>query len=564
MIRKKFGLSALTLLLTISLTTSLTATNTVSAKEKEQKVTIMLTSDLHGYITPIQYTNNEPVDHGLAKVSTLIKQVRQQNPNALLLDNGDLIQGSPMEYYHARFDNKPIDPMILTMNALKYDSMTIGNHEYNYGQAVMEKAMNEAKFPWLSANTVWKGTNKVYTKPYQVFKMKNGLRVGVLGLTTKKIPNWEDPKNIAHLDFLDPVETAKKWVPHLKKKEKVDVVVIAYHGGLEHKKEADGTITPLPSHDGENQAYELATQVKDLDVILTGHMHIALPDVRVNGVLVTEPGKWGSHLSVVDLNVKKKKGKWMVTDKKAQLLSVEGVPADPKVLKLIQNYETKTQAFLDQPVGKISEDLSVTNHHYVRTHDTALIQFINKVQMEASGATISSTSLFDNTVTGLPENVTTRDILSTYIYPNTLKVIQVKGSDIKAALEQTAKYFKQNNGQEPVEVNPLYLSPKVQHYNYDMWEGVQYTIDVSKSEGQRIVELNDLNGQPLDLNKEYNIVLNNYRAGGGGNYPMFAGKPVLKDINIEVSELMTNYIGEQGTVQAEVDHNWKIIGGLVE
>lgn len=559
--KKIFWLALLSILVCFSLFITYPLIRHSEAKNKKSyHLTIMSTSDLHGYITPINYANNSPAHHGLAKIAALVKQVRKRNPDALLLDSGDTIQGSPMEYYHARIDNKPIDPMMLTMNYLKYDAMAIGNHEYNYGPQVMEKAKSEAHFPWLSANTLKKGTDRFYTKPYQIIKLKNGLRVGVLGLTTQKVPNWEDPRNISHLDFIDVVKAAKKWVPVMKRKEKADVIFVSYHGGLEHIKEADGTITPLPHSNGENQVYQLATQVEGIDVILAGHMHTPLADVRVNGVLITEPNKWGTHMSVVDMNLEKRNGRWVIVDKKAHLLESSTVKADPEVLKLMETYEKKTQAFLDQPVGKINGDMTVHNHHYIRTHDNALIQFINRVQMEAGGAAISSASLFDNNVPGLPENVTIRDIVNTYIYPNTLKVIRVEGQDIKAALEQTATYFKQNNGSEPVEVNPKFITPKVQHYNYDMWEGIKYTIDVSKPEGERIVELTDINGQPLDLNKEYDIALNNYRAGGGGGYAMFSGKPVIKDINIEISELITNYIREKGTVNAEVDHNWKIVG----
>lgn len=527
-------------------------------------LTIMSTSDLHGYIMPLDYTNNAPKDHGLAKIATLVKQVRQRNPHALLLDSGDTIQGSPMAYYHARVDNRPIDPMMLVMNRLRYDAMAIGNHEYNYGPQVFEKARGEAKFPWLSANTLMRGTDRVYTKPYKIIKMPNGLRVGVLGLTTQFVPRWEDPKNIQHLEFVDVVQAAKKWVPIMKKKEKADVIFVSYHGGLEHKTGPNGEIIPVPESDGENQVYQLATQVPGIDVILAGHMHVPIADVRVNGVLITEPNKWGSHLSVVDMKLIQSHGKWIVQEKKAQLLEASRVQPDPEVLKLIESYEKQTQEFLDKPVGKIQGDMTVKDPMYTRTHDTALIQFINKVQMEASGAPISSTALFSNDIRGLPSDVTMRDILGTYIYPNTLKVIKVTGKDIKDALERSATYFQQNNGSDPIAVNPAFEYPKPQHYNYDMWEGIRYTIDVSKPEGQRITELTDLNGQPLDMNKEYEIVLNNYRAGGGGGYDMFAGKPVVREVNVEVSELITNYIREHGTVQAETDGNWKVVGAKID
>lgn len=557
----------LTMSTIISLAVALISFPVAEAKPKKSKkttLTVMSTSDLHGYIMPLNYVDNSPEDHGLAKISTLVKQVRKQNPKALLLDSGDTIQGSPMSYYHAKVNNKPMDPMMKVMNHLGYDAMAIGNHEYNYGRQTFEKAEKEANFPWLAANTLKKDTDQVYTKPYKIFKMPGGIRVGVLGLTTQFVPQWENPDHISHVDFIDVVDTAKKWIPIMKKKEKADVIYVSYHGGLEHKKDPDGGIIPSPETTGENQVYQLATQVPGIDVILAGHMHTPVEDVRVNGVLITEPNKWGTHLSVVDMNLEKKKGKWTVTDKKARLLESSTVEADPKVVKLIQSYEQETQQFLDRPVGEIQGDMTVTDPLYTRSRDTALIEFINKVQMHYSGADISAASLFDNNVRGLPSKVTTRDVLGTYIYTNTLQVIRVTGQDIRDALEQSARYFKQNNGNEPIEVNPDYLSPKPQHYNYDMWEGIRYTIDVSKPEGNRIVKLTDLNGKPLKMDETFDIALNNYRAGGGGGYTMFQGKPVIKDINMEVSELITDYIKEKGSVKAETDHNWNIIGARLD
>ncbi|RAL26474.1 bifunctional metallophosphatase/5'-nucleotidase [Thermoflavimicrobium daqui] len=537
---------------------------TQTEKTQTTHLTIMSTSDLHGYVTPIDYGTNKPADIGLAKIATLVKDVRKKNPEALLLDSGDTIQGSPLEYHHAYVDNKPIDPMMLTMNHLRYSAMAIGNHEYNYGPKIMEKAMKEAKFPWLSANTVKNGTSEVYTKPYQIIPMKNGVRVGVLGLTTQKVPNWERPDNIKHLDFHDVVETAKKWIPIMKEKEKADVIFVSYHGGLEHTKTKEGKIEASSQTDGENQVYQLATQVKGIDVILAGHMHTPIDDFRVNGVLITEPNKWGSHLSVVDLDLKKENNRWTVTNKKAKLLEAEKAKPDPEVLKLTQTYEQNTQKMLDEVIGQAEGDLTIKDHHSTRTHDTAIIELINRIQMEESGAKISSTALFNNEATGFPKNITLRNVLSTYVYSNTLQVLKVKGKDIKDALEQTATYFKQNSGNQPVEVNPKFISPKVQHYNYDMWEGIRYTIDVSKPEGSRIVELKDMDGNPIQMDKDYEVVMNNYRASGGGNYKMFAGKPVVKDIQVEMTDLITDYIRKHKTISAQVDHNWKVIGGKVD
>src|SRR6266550_5860229 len=194
-------------------------------------ITIISTTDLHGNILPRDYYTGKPDARGLAKAATLIKKARQENPNLLLLDSGDTIQGTPLEYYHNKKNNQPPDPMMLAMNALHYDAMAVGNHEYNFGLQVLEKARREAKFPWLSANTYDKGTAKTHYPPY-IVKEIAGVRIGVLGLTTPGIPNWDNAQNYEGLEFREPVSEAKKWVPLLRQKEKVDVVVIAMHMGL--------------------------------------------------------------------------------------------------------------------------------------------------------------------------------------------------------------------------------------------------------------------------------------------------------------------------------------------
>ena len=192
------------------------------------QITILGTTDLHGNIDPIDYYTNKPDNRGIAKVATLIKRIRKETPNVLLIDSGDTIQGSPLESFHGRKNNAPPDPMMLVMNSLNYDSMTVGNHEYNFGLKVLEKARGEAKFPWLSANTYDEGKQQPHYKPY-IVKEVAGVKIGVLGLTTPGVPNWDNPPNYAGLEFHEPVAEARKWVPILRDQEKADVVVIAMH-----------------------------------------------------------------------------------------------------------------------------------------------------------------------------------------------------------------------------------------------------------------------------------------------------------------------------------------------
>src|SRR5688572_25801166 len=200
------------------------------APERVQ-ITILGTTDLHGNINPIDYYTDKPDNRGFAKVATLIKRIRKEQPNVLLVDSGDTIQGSPLASFHSRKNNVRTDPMMLVMNSLNYDAMAVGNHEYNFGLKVLEKARGEAKFPWLSANTYDKATQKPHYKPY-VVKDVAGVKVGIIGLTTPGVPNWDNPPNYAGLEFHEPVPEARTWVPILRQQEKVDAVVIAMHMGL--------------------------------------------------------------------------------------------------------------------------------------------------------------------------------------------------------------------------------------------------------------------------------------------------------------------------------------------
>ncbi len=524
---------------------------TVFCFSEEFKLSIFHTSDLHGNVFPIDYASNMPSNVGLAKLSTLLKNAEEENYYTVAIDTGDMIQGTPLEYYHAKIDNEPTDPMVKVMNYMGYLSTTVGNHEFNYGMPVLKKAMSEADFPFLSANIVKRFTDIPYFEPYIIVEVdENGITFAVLGLTTDFIPNWEDLYNIAEVDFLDPVETAKKYVPLLQ--EMADVVIVAYHGGFERD-----LITgdPIEELSGENIGYRLLKEVPGIDVLLTGHQHRLISEI-VDGVVISQPSNWGKNAGLITLIFDDESGEWKLKDKNIEMLSTAGVDADPEVLAMAGEYEDKVQKWLDIPVGTAIGDFYVFDPLETRMGDSPLIEFVNKVQQHYSGVKISSTALFSNDIKGWKSGpITLRDINGVYIYANTLKVIEVTGQDIKDALEVSADYFDVKDGE--VVVNDSWVNPKPRHYNYDMWEGIEYVIDPGMPVGERITELN-YNGMPIDLNDTYEIVLNNYRAGGGGGYNMFKGKKVTRDIMVEVSELMADYILENSTIEATVDNNWHV------
>lgn len=519
------------------------------------KLVILETSDVHGNVYPINYADNSRQDVGMGKIATLIRKERAENPDVLLIDNGDLIQGTPLLYHYAHFGQGRPNPMAVLHNVLKYDCAILGNHEFNFGQEILEGAIHDSAFPWLAANIISTKTGEPYFgRPFIVKTFQNGLRVAVLGLITKYIPMWEKPENIAGMSFADPVETAKEWVSYLQTGKFADVIILSYHGGFERDPET-GEETEVQT--GENQGYRLCMEVPGMDLLLTGHQHRRIDGCAINGVTIVQPGCNGSCLGKVTLHIEKKGDVWQVAGKKSELLTVDDIPEDKNLLRLTDAYEKDAQCWLDRPLGRIEGDMTVDDPMAVRMRDHALIEFINKLQMKVSGADISLTALFNNQSPGLPTNVSMRDIVANYVYPNSLKVIRISGRDMLEALERSASYFRQYRG-GPVAVSDAFTTPKPQHYNYDMWEGINYVIDISQPAGSRIVKL-EYRGQPIEPDGQYDVVMNNYRAGGGGNYLMFRNKPVVRDIPIDVPEMMANEIMERQIVKAAVNDNWRLI-----
>ena len=455
-------------------------------------VVILGTTDMHGRVFPIDYYTNKYDNVGIAKVATLVKEARKNDPDLLLVDSGDTIQGTPLEYFHNKKNNTPPDPMMLAMNALHYDSMAVGNHEYNFGLKVLEKARSEAKFPWLSANsyeTGAKGSPTTHYQPY-IIKEVQGVRIGVLGLTTPGIPNWENVPNYEGLEFKETVSEAKKWVPILREKEKVDVVVITMHMGIE---EDLRTGTPNPAQvPNENAAIAIARQVPGIDVILMGHTHRDVPSLVVNGVLLTQANRWASHVARVDLYLEKDEtGRWHVVAKSASTIPVtEKTAIDPEIAELGKPYDKETQDWLGRAIGESSEDLTARDGRF---HDSAIIDLIQRVQLEAGHADVSMAAAF-NLQARIPKGqVTVRDIAGLYEYENTLVTLELTGQQLKDALEHSARYFREY--QPGKSLNEL-VDQRIPGYNFDMAEGVTYEIDLKKPFGQRIQNLK-FKGQTL-------------------------------------------------------------------
>jgi len=515
-------------------------------------LTVLSTTDLHGNLLPIDYYTDVPDARGLAKVATLVRQARKENPaGTLLLDSGDVIQGSPLEYVHNTINNAPPDPMMRAMSALGFDAMAVGNHEYNYGLKVLEKARSEAAFPWLSANTYKAGTNENFHRPY-LLKEINGVRVGVLGLTTAGIPSWENPGNYAGLEFREPVGEAKKWVSVLHAQERADVVIVAMHMGMETDLR---TGIPTPGQvPHENAALEIAKQVPGVDLILMGHTHREVPGVVINGVLLSQANFWGRHLARADLYLEQDdNGRWHVVARQSRTVPVTPqTEADAEIASIAASYDRETRGWLTRVIGESDAEITAAD---ARVRDTAILDLVQRVQLEAGHADVSMVASF-NPQARMPKGpVSVRDIAGLYVYDNTLVVLDVAGGQLKDALEHSARFFKDFvPGRTPAEL----VDERIPDYNFDVAEGVTYDLDISRPQGQRIVNLR-FHGQPVTPTQKFRLATNNYRVNGGGGYLMYRGATEVYRSSQEIREMIIEWVERHHQIPTEPTNNWRIV-----
>jgi 2',3'-cyclic-nucleotide 2'-phosphodiesterase / 3'-nucleotidase len=509
-------------------------------------ITLLGTTDLHGHVEPLDYYTNKPANLGLAKIATLIRQARAEQPDALLLDSGDTIQGTPLAYYYAEKDTHTINPMMLLMNSLRYEAMCVGNHEFNFGLDVLWKAKSEAQFPILAANVVqgYQGGPR-YFKPY-IIKNVDGVRVAIVGFVTPGIPRWEIPEHYTGYTFQPIVEAARRLIPVVRKQ--ADLVVVITHSGL-GPNPVPGQAASPDEVPGENEAYALAEQVPGIDVIMFGHTHREVKQLLVNGVLLVQAKNWGGSLARVDVEMTHDaSGAWRVQSKQSTTIPVtDQVLPDPEILKLAAPYEAATQKYLDTPVATSERALSGADERFV---DGPLVTLINRVQMAYGHADVSmATMLFPGA--RIPAGqVTIRQIAALYVYENTLYTVQMTGAQFRQALEHAATYF------QPWPL-PAGESLKLPDYSTDSALGVSYKIDLTKPPGQRIAELT-YQGKPLDDAQILRVATNNYRYTGGGLYG-YKGLPILYSSPLEIRELIIEYVSRTGKIPAEPDHNWEIV-----
>ncbi|MFG1873193.1 bifunctional metallophosphatase/5'-nucleotidase [Micromonospora arborensis] len=554
------------------------------ARPRTWDLTLLGTSDTHGnvynwdYYRDAEYDDSKQNDIGVAKLATLINQIRRERRGkaTLVLDAGDTIQGTPLATYYAK--QEPITatgekhPMARAMNVIDYDAVTLGNHEFNYGLPLLDLWIRQLGFPALAANAVNAKTGKPAFLPYVIKKVSLGfaaptLRVGILGLTNPGVAIWDRGNVEGKLRFDDMVATAAKWVPIMRARG-ADLVLISAHGG------DSGTSSYGPELPNENPVALIAQQVPGIDAILFGHAHNEVVERFVTNertgaqVLLSEPSKWGQRLTRMDFTLTRERGRWTITKKAATMLNTNTVVEDPKVLAAVRAQHQKTIAYVNQVVAQSTVELSAAESRY---KDTPILDFINHVQTEVVGAALAGTTYADLPVLSIAApfsrtavfpagDVKIRDVAGLYVYDNTLEAVVLSGAEVRAYLEYSAKFFR--TLAPGATVDPEQISdPAVPDYNYDVFSGLDYDIDISKPVGQRITRL-VLAGTdtPVADNAQFVVAVNNYRRSGGGNFPGIV-KTQVYNAQQEIRQLLIDWAQAKGTINPAdfFQPNWRLV-----
>ena len=499
----------------------------------DKTLSIRFTSDTHGYLFPTNYADRQERSMGLMKLAADFPH----DGNTLILDGGDTIQGSPLTNFFHRLPEEERrrcladsthgrHPIAAMMNLAGYQFVTLGNHDFNYGVNALADYLNELNAQCLCCN-IRDRDGLLPIAPYAIHRLGNGLRVGLVGACTHYVSRWENPATAEKLVIEEPVAACAAALDALR--GQCDVTVLIYHGGFECDLATGAPLTDST----ENQACRICREL-GFDLVLTGHQHMRVDGVHFGHSYAVQPGYRAPHACAVTVTVHEDGSKSF----ESEILPASAEPL-PGASALLAPLEQRVQAWLDTPAGHLDIPLQGGDHLSQAVHGSPLANFINTVQLAASGAQISACSL-PNEFKGLPTTVTVRDVVSTYIYTNTLVVLALDRAALRQYMERSAMYFAIGSDGQLCIANE-FLAPKVEHYNYDYFSGVDYVIDVRRPAGERVTSIR-LNGRELGEDETVTVCINSYRSCGTGGYGFLVGQKVVADIQVDVADAMIEYI----------------------
>ncbi|MEH7274024.1 bifunctional 2',3'-cyclic-nucleotide 2'-phosphodiesterase/3'-nucleotidase [Neobacillus vireti] len=616
---KRILLSSLAVSLLATPFFSATQVNAAPKTDKSSvlELRLMETTDIHTNLLNYDYYKNADYQKvGLASTAALVEAARAEAANSVLVDNGDLIQGTPLGTYKAKIDplkDGEVHPVFKAMNQMNYDIATLGNHEFNYGLDFLDEAYDDANFPVINANvyvddhdTNPDNDENKFT-PYKIINKKvvdeqgkkHVIKVGFIGFVPPQINEWDKANLDGKVIAKDIVATAQKFIPQMRE-EGADVIVAMTHSGFSGNKDnSEDVIYALSEVQGIDaitfsHTHKLfpAKSTAALDGLFKGADGLPLPGVdnakgTINGVPAVQAGYGGGSLGIIDLSLKKEKGKWSVVNSQSltrEISSPTQVNPVQSIVDAVKADHEATVAYVNTPIGKTTDDI---HSYFSLVQDDPSIQVVTNAQKwyvekyiaqskpEYQDLPILSVGApFKAGRNGVAEyteiqkgDLTIRSAGDLYLYDNTLKAIKIKGSVVKEWIEMTAGKFNTidpNKTEEQALLNPAFAV-----YNFDVIDGVQYQIDVTapakyapngsliNQDSSRVVNLT-YNGQPVDPNQDFIVVTNNYRAGGGGNFPGVKGSELVVDSADENRQILMDYITEMKEITPTADNNWSI------
>ncbi len=544
-------------------------TSTMAQTTETVTLRIIETSDVHGSFFPYDFINRKPKKGSLARVSTYVDSLRAiYGKNLLLFDNGDILQGQPTCYY-CNFVKPEIENVAAkVINYMRYDAETLGNHDVETGHAVYDKWISEVKCPMLGANVINTATGKPYVTPYALFD-RDGVRIAVIGLLTPAIPNWLQESLWSGMRFEEMTQCARYWVDYVKKNEQADIIIGLFHSGKEGGITTDDYM--------EDASLKVAKEVPGFDLILYGHDHIQHQDIITNDkgdlVVCLDPSANAYMVSDAEIKVTLKAGKVRGKQVTGKVVNISELPVDERFMKHFQADIDSVNAFVNRKIGEFKNTIYTRDSYF---GSSAFSDFIQNLQLQITGADISFNAplTFDTKISA--GDVTVADMFNLYKYENQIYVMNLTGEEIRKHLEMS--YDLWVNTMTSPDDHIMLLNDEAKNdqqrfgfknlaFNFDSAAGIDYEVDVTKPDGQKVRILRMSNGQPFDEHKTYKVALNSYRGNGGGELlTKGAGIPheELDKRIIYRSEKDQRYylmkeIEKGGVMDPKPNNNWRFV-----
>lgn len=538
-----------------------------AGNQKEMVIKIIETSDVHGNFFPYNFIERKKWSGSLARVHSFVKEQREKyGDNCLLMDNGDILQGQPTAYYYNFIDTVSTHVAAEMMNYMGCLVGNMGNHDVETGHAVYDRWIKQCNFPVLGANIIDSATGQPYLKPYEII-VRDGVKIAVLGMITPAIPSWLPEKLWSGLHFDEMEPCAQKWMKIIQEKERPDVVVGLFHAGKSGNKL--GSVI-------EDASMNVAKRVPGFDIVLIGHDHTRactkVLNVAGDSVLVIDPANNANVVSDVTVKITMKDGKMVAKSVDGKLKDMNKYPISEEFMQHFAPQYKAVDDFVSRKIGTISRTITTKDAYF---GSSPFIDLIHQLQLEISGADVSFSAPLSFKAEIKEGDICVSDMFNLYKYENMLYVMELTGKEIKGFLEMS--YFMWTNRmkgpedhlmlfQEPIEEGKR-VNFKNFSFNFDSAAGINYTVDVTKPQGEKITILSMADGTPFEMDKVYKVALNSYRGNGGGDLlTLGAGIPkedlakrIIFATDKDLRYYLMQYIEQEKVLDPHAMHQWKFI-----